>query len=179
MVEEAKPQATEEGLLPQSGGWYVLNAREARWVGTDDLWRGAWLEPEEEWPALGFHLTVLDPGNPMAKYHGEAVQEEFLVVAGECLLLIEGQERRLRAWDFVHCPPWTEHVLIGAGSGPCVIVAVSTRLPHPWGVRYVASDLARRHGAAPPHDTESPAEAYAGTSPPRLLEYKDGDLPDW
>ena len=61
-----KPQPTDEGLLPQSGGWYVVNARETRWVGMEELWRGAWIEPEEEWPALGFHLTVLDPGKPMA-----------------------------------------------------------------------------------------------------------------
>ena len=177
MVDEAKAQPTDDGLLPQSGGWYVVNARETRWVGTDDLWRSAWLEPEEPWPALGFHLTVLDPGKPMAKYHAESNQEDFLVVSGECLLLIEGEERRLRAWDFVHCPPWTEHVLIGAGDRACVIVAVSTRASDS-GVRYVATSLARKHRAAPPHATESPAEAYAGTSPPRILRYRDGDLPD-
>jgi len=171
-----KPHATDDGLLPQTGGWYVVNARETRWVGMDGLWLGAWLEPEEEWPALGFRLTVLDPGNPMAMYHAEENQEDFLVVAGECLLLIEGEERRLRTWDFVHCPPWTEHVLIGAGDGPCAVVAVSTRRPGS-AVRYVASELAREHGAAPPSDTDSAAEAYAGASPPGLLRYRDGDLP--
>ena len=177
MVSEAVPQPTEEGLVPQSGGWYVVNARDTRWVGTDDLWRGAWLEPEEGWPALGFHLTVLDPGKPMAKYHAESNQEDFLVMSGECLLLIEGEERRLRAWDFVHCPPWTEHVLIGAGEGPSVVVAVSTRAPDA-SVRYVAADVAKRHGAAPPKDTEKPAEAYADVSPPRILPYREGDLPE-
>jgi quercetin dioxygenase-like cupin family protein len=177
LIPETPPQPTDEGLLPQSGGWYVVNAREARWVGTDDLWRGAWLEPEQPWPTLGFHLTVLDRGKPMARYHAESNQEGFLVVAGECLLLIEGEERRLRAWDFVHCPPWTEHVLVGAGDGPCVVVAVGARAPGS-GVRYVAAEVARRHGAAPPDDTESPAEAYAGLAPPRLLRYREGDLPD-
>lgn len=177
MVEESVPRSTEDGLLPQSGGWYVVNARETRWVGTDDLWRGAWLEPEESWAALGFNLTVLDPGKPMAKYHAESNQEEFLVVAGECLLLIEGEERLLRAWDFVHCPPWTEHVLIGAGDNPCVIVAVSTRASSS-GVRYIAAEVAKKHGAAPPHDTERSVEAYADTSPPHILRYVDGDLPE-
>ena len=176
-VEEAKPNATEDGLVPQSGGWYVVNARETRWVEMPGLWRGAWLEPENPWPALGFHLTVLHPGRPMAKYHAESNQEDFLVVSGECLLLVEGEERRLRAWDFVHCPPWTEHVLIGAGDGPCVIVAVSTRTPD-RGIRYVAAEVAQKHNAAPPHDTENPAEAYADTSPPRILRYAEGDLPD-
>jgi uncharacterized cupin superfamily protein len=152
-----------------------VNAREARWVGMEGLWRGAWIEPEEEWPDLGFRLTVLDPGHPMAMYHAEENREVFLVVSGECLLLIEGEERRLRAWDFVHCPPWTEHVLVGAGDGPCVIVAVSPRTPDSQ-VRYVASELARKHRAAPPSDTASPAEAYAGWPEPRLLRYRDGDL---
>ncbi len=177
VVEESKPKPTEDGLLPQSGGWYVVNARETRWAGTDDLWRGAWLEPEEPWPALGFHLTVLDRRKPMAKYHAESNQENFLVVSGECLLLIEGEERHLRAWDFVHCPPWTEHVLIGAGDHPCVVVAVSTRAPDS-GVRYIAAEVAQKHGAAPPHDTESAAEAYADVSPPRVLRYAGGDLPE-
>ena len=176
MVEESKPKPTEDGLVPQTHGWYVVNARETRWVGSDELWRGAWLEPEESWAGLGFNLTVLDPGKPMAKYHAESNQEEFLVVAGECLLLIEGEERKLRAWDFVHCPPFTEHVLIGDGDGPCVIVAVSTRAPGA-SVRYVAAEVAKRHGAAPPHDTERPDEAYADTSPPRIRRYLDGDLP--
>ena len=99
-----------------------------------------------------------------------------MVVAGECLLLIEGEERKLRAWDFVHCPPFTEHVLIGAGDGPCVVVAVSTRDPES-SVRYIAAEVAKKHGDAPPHDTERADEAYADTSPPRILRYLDGDLP--
>ena len=176
MVDEAKPEPTEEGLLPQSGGWYVVNARETRWVGMDGLWRGAWIEPEEEWAGLAFHLTVLDPGNPMAKYHGERDQEEFLIVSGEATLIIEGEERHLRTWDFVHCPPWTEHVIVGAGDRPCVIVAVSTRSPE-RGVRYVANELAAAHGASPPETTTDPAAAYTDASPPRLLGYREGDLP--
>jgi uncharacterized cupin superfamily protein len=120
---------------------------------------------------------VLDPGKPMAKYHAESVQEDFLVVSGECLLLIEGQERWLRAWDLVHCPPWTEHVLIGAGDRPAVVLAVSDRETE-QGVRYVASDLARRYGVAAPHDTELPEEAYADVSPRRVATYRQGDLPE-
>jgi uncharacterized cupin superfamily protein len=177
VTDEAPPRPGEHGLEPRGGGWYVLNAKDARWVGRDELGRASWLEPEDEpWPALGVNLFVLDPGRPMAKYHAESVQEDFLVVAGECVLLVEGEERQLRAWDFVHCPAWTEHVLIGAGDGPAVVVAVSNREPEE-GLRYVASDLARRHGAAAPHDTALPAEAYADVSPYRVRPYRDGDLP--
>ncbi len=95
---------------------------------------------------------------------------------GSACFVVEGQERRLRQWDFFHCPPWTEHVLIGAGDGPAVVIAVSTRAPDAV-VRYLADELARRHGAAPPHDTEDPSEAYAGDPPPCAFRYREGDLP--
>jgi uncharacterized cupin superfamily protein len=177
VVDETPPLEAEDGLAPQPGGWYVVNARHVRWVGQDGMWRGAWLEPEDEpWPSLGFNVTVLDPGNPSGRYHAESNQEDFLVVSGECLLLVEGQERRLRQWDFFHCPPWTEHVLIGAGDRPAVVIAVGTRAPD-VGFRYVADEVARRHGAAPPHDTELASEAYAGDPPPRAFPYRQDDLP--
>ena len=177
MVGESPPTPTPDGLATQPGGWFVVNAREARWIGQDRLWRGAWLEPEgDHWPGLGFNVTVLDPGHPMSRYHGEPDQEGFLVVHGECLLLVEGEERPLRQWDFVHCPPWTEHVIIGAGNGPAVVIAVGARSGEGRG-RYVAAEVARRHGAAPPFDTELPSEAYADVGPVRLLGYRDGDLP--
>lgn len=175
-IDETPPVETAEGLAARPGGWYVVNAREARWVGQDGMWRGAWLEPEAEpWPWLGVNLTVLDPGNPGGRYHAESNQEGFLVVAGVCLLLVEGQERRLRRWDFFHCPPWTEHVLIGAGDRPAVVVAVGARSPDAE-VRYLAADVARRHGAAPDHDTDRPSAAYAGVPRPRPLAYRPGDL---
>jgi uncharacterized cupin superfamily protein len=109
-------------------------------------------------------------------YHGEGKQEDFLVLAGECLLLIEGEERRLKAWDFVHCPPWTEHVFVGAGSGPCVFVAVGARENHP-GVRYTVSEVARKYDACAPYETTSNAEAYARFSPLAERRCRTGDLP--
>lgn len=176
MIQESPPVETGDGLAAQPGGWYVVNARDIRWVGQDGLWRGAWLEPEEGWTSLAFNLTVLDPGCPGGLYHAESNHEAFLVVSGECLLVVEGEERRLRQWDFFHCAPWTAHVLIGAGDGPAVIVAVSTRAPDA-AVRYVASEVARRHGAASAHDTRDASEAYAGFPEPRSFPYRDGDLP--
>jgi uncharacterized cupin superfamily protein len=175
VIDETPPAVTADGLAPTGSGWYVVNAREARWVGQEGLWRGAWLQPDDE-RAVAFNLTVLDPGNPMARYHAESEHEVFLVVSGECLLLVEGQERRMRQWDFFQCPPWTEHILIGAGDRPAVVVAVSTRSPD-GSTRYLATELARRHGAAPPHDTTLPSEAYADDPEPRIFQYREGDLP--
>ena len=76
---------------------------------------------------IGINIQVLQPGEPNCMYHGETGQEDFLVLSGECLLLIEGEERPLKQWDFVHSPPWTEHVFVGAGDGPCVILMVGAR----------------------------------------------------
>jgi uncharacterized cupin superfamily protein len=52
---------------------------------------------------LGMSIQVLAPGEPNSMYHWEAEQEDFLVLSGEALLIVEGQERPLKQWDFVHC----------------------------------------------------------------------------
>ena len=118
MVEEARLVSTENGLVPQGEGWFVVNAREARWFENDLFGRYTGFEGDARFLELGFNIGVLDPGQPACMYHGESNQEDFLVLSGECLLLVEGEERLLRAWDFFHSPAWTEHVLVGAGEGP-------------------------------------------------------------
>ncbi|HEX3975529.1 MAG TPA: cupin domain-containing protein, partial [Solirubrobacteraceae bacterium] len=107
MPKEAKLTQTPGGKAPKGAGWFVLNAREARWL-TGDFGAYTRFEGAERWKHLGFNIGVLEPGQPACYYHAENDQEDFLVLSGECLLLIEGQERPLKAWDFVHCPPWTE-----------------------------------------------------------------------
>ena len=126
MPKESRLEQTPGGKVPEGAGWFVLNAREARWL-TGDFGAYTRFEGEERFPHLGINIGVLQPGQPACYYHAENDQEDFLVLSGECLLLIEGQERRLQAWDFVHCPPWTEHVFVGAGSGPCAVLAVGVR----------------------------------------------------
>jgi quercetin dioxygenase-like cupin family protein len=110
MVEEARLEKLDAGLTPVTEGWFVVNVRDAAWVTNDVLGSGCTFEGEGTPPfgEMGFTLGVLQPGRPSALYHRESNQEDFLVLAGECLLLIEGKERRLRAWDFVHRPPETE-----------------------------------------------------------------------
>ena len=133
MVPEAPLHETEHGLAPRGEGWYVLNMREAEWRHADG--RGAVCvvaDDFEDWrrdsAQFGVNPFVLQPGEPMAMYHWEADQEDFLVLAGEAVLIVEGEERPLRTWDFVHCPPHTKHVIVGAGSGPCLVIAVGARL---------------------------------------------------
>jgi quercetin dioxygenase-like cupin family protein len=119
MVAEARPEQSEDGLLPAGAGWFVLNARDARWFKFEGRGVVPALQGRGDFPQLGMGLTVLEPGEPMAMYHWETDQEDFLLLSGEALLVIEGEERRLRQWDFVHCPPGTQHVIVGAGDGPC------------------------------------------------------------
>ncbi len=138
----------------------MLNARDAVWK---DGHFGAYTRFEGEqarFPALGVNIGVLAPGQPACMYHGEDEQEDFLVLSGECLLLIEGRELRLRAWDFVHCPAWTEHVFVGAGEQPCAILAIGSR--NAGDVVYPVSELALRHGAGVKHETHDPREVLRG-----------------
>jgi uncharacterized cupin superfamily protein len=179
VIDEAPTKSTEHGLAPEGGGWFVVNAREARWLDDGGLGYYTPFEGEERFPRLGINLAVLEPGQPNGMYHGEQDQEDFLVLAGECLLLVEGQERRLRAWDFVHCPPWTEHIFVGAGDGPCTILMVSTRST-PDDVIYPESELAQRHGAGVEEETKSAAEAYKKfPNRKQPTPYRDGWLPDF
>jgi uncharacterized cupin superfamily protein len=131
MVAAAKLEQTEHGVAPATDGWFTLNLRDAVWRHADG--RGAVcvalddFEGERRAVQFGVNPFVLQPGEPMSMYHWEADQEAFLVVSGEAVLIVEGEERQLRAWDFVHCPPQTKHVIVGAGTGPCVVIAVGAR----------------------------------------------------
>ena len=125
--------------------------------------------------SLGINIGVLAPGQAACHYHGEGEQEDFLILQGECLLLIEGEERALRQWDFVHCPDWAEHVFVGAGDEPCAILAVGTR--NRGGVVYPRSELALRHGAGVERETRDPREAYAEVPPDTDVSYSPGWLP--
>jgi uncharacterized cupin superfamily protein len=172
MVEEARIEALDSGLAPVTDGWFVVNVRDAAWLHNDAFGLACVFEADarvlrkrsdldaQRFPEIGFKLAVLTPGQPSGMYHAESNQEDFLVLAGECLVLVEGEERRLRAWDFVHCPPGTEHAFVGAGDGPCVIFMTGGRTREKRTV-YPRSELARGYGAGVDVETSSPAEAYA------------------
>jgi uncharacterized cupin superfamily protein len=180
MADEAVLEQTEEGLVAKSDGWFVLNARDARWYHAEGRPALCNLEGDAQFPQLGIHIFVLWPGQPMAMYHWEADQEDFLVVAGEGLLIIEGEERPLRTWDFVHCPAGAKHVIVGAGDRPCVVVATGARVNSvdspDWG-GYPVDETALRHGAGVEEATTIPEEAYAHLTKRKPTRYRDGWLP--
>jgi len=176
-VPEAKLKETDAGPVPEGEGWFVLDARDAPWWRDDELGAAVVFEGEPGFPQLGFHVKVLLPGQPNCMYHGESNQEDFLVISGECVLVIEGEESQLKAWDFVHCPPLTEHVFVGAGDGPCAIVMVGARRSDETFI-YPVNDVAAKYGASVETETSDPGEAYARFPKSARTPYRDGDLPE-
>jgi uncharacterized cupin superfamily protein len=176
VVPEAPLRETDDGLVPEGDGWFVVNAREARWWADEAFGAFTRFEGDVRFPRFGINIGVLAPGQPACMYHREDEQENFLVLSGECLLLVEGVERRLEAWDFVHCPPGTDHVFVGAGEGDCAILAIGTRSG--GGVVYPVAEVARRHGAGVERETTTSDEAYAGFPKPVPVPFRPGWLPE-
>ena len=180
MVPVSRLEKTPHGLVPKGEGWFALNMRDAEWRHVDG--RGAVctvlddFEGERQFAQLGVNPFVLRPGEAMAMYHWEADQEDFLVVSGEAVLIIEGEERQLRAWDFVHCPPNTKHTIIGAGSGPCLVIAIGARERDSLG--FTVDEVAKRHGVSVEEDTRDPGVAYAPFPRREPTAYRDGWLPE-
>jgi uncharacterized cupin superfamily protein len=175
-VREAQLERTDAGVIPQGEGWFILNARDVSWIRSDERGQDTDFEGGQDWAQLGFRIHVLMPGQRNGTYHRERGQEDFLVVAGECVLVIEGEERRLKAWDFVHCPPWTHHVFVGAGEGPCVIVMTGSRADG-FEVVYPVNEVAAKYDASVLEETSKPAEAYARFGPEERSAYREGWLP--
>ena len=179
MVPEAPLERSEAGLYAAGEGWFVLNAREARWGESEGLGKGLRFEGDTSFPQVGIGIRVLARGEPMAMYHWEADQEDFLVLDGEALLIVEGEERALHPWDFVHCPAETKHVIVGAGEGNCVLLAVGARdrsSGRGWG-GYTVDDTAIRHGAGVEEETTDPDQAYASVEHRKPSRYQEGWLP--
>src|SRR5919204_4964514 len=158
-VGEAPLRATKYGLVPDGDGWFVLNTRETRWRDYGPLGAACNFEGRRPFKQLGVNLNVLGPGEPLGLYHRESHQEGFLVLAGECFLIVEGVARPLRAWDFFHCPGGTAHVIVGAGNGPAVVLAVGARGGR-RGLAYLVEPSALEHGAGVEGQTTKYAEAY-------------------
>jgi uncharacterized cupin superfamily protein len=178
VVPEAPFEQTEAGLRPAGEGWFVLNAREAAWQ--ESAGRGGYckFEGEPRFSQLGIQLRALGPGEPMSMYHWEADQEDFIVLSGEALLIIEGEERPLRAWDFVHCPPEAKHTIVGASEG-CLCLAVGARdksTGRDWG-GYSVDEAAIRHGAGVEQETSDPTEAYKRFPERQPARYREGWIP--
>jgi uncharacterized cupin superfamily protein len=175
-VGEARLEDIGSGLTPITQGWFVVNVRDAEWWfaetrGARCAFENEYGDSPVEFVQLGINITVLEPGQTVL-YHAESNQEGFLVLSGECTLVVEDEERHLRPGDFFHSPPWTEHGFAGAGEEPCVIVMVGARSGPE--VRYPASELASRYGASVEEETSDWRQAYA-----TVERYRRQRPPNW
>jgi uncharacterized cupin superfamily protein len=164
-VNEASSTETPYGRYITSEGWFVLNLSEALAVRNDEKGGATYPLESREHPFrdVGVRVTVVPPGEPNALYHSESKQEGFLVLSGECTLVVEEEERQLRQWDYFHCPAGTRHVIVGAGDGPCAILMLGARPEDEKleELNYPESEVAAKYGASAAKETDSPAEAYA------------------
>jgi uncharacterized cupin superfamily protein len=160
-MPEARLDDSGSGLAPASEGWFVVNVRDTAWITSDTTGSACVFESEaNSFRQLGVNISVLGPGEPNCLYHSENQQEAFLVLSGECKVLVDGGERLLGPWDFFHCPAGTQHVFVGAGDGPCVILMVGARSEDER-LLYPVSELAARYGASAEEETTDPKQAYA------------------
>ena len=164
-VPEAKLVDTEVGKKPEGDGWFVVNVSDAAAVASENAGYAFLFEAAAArgrvFPHFGINVHVLQPGEPASLYHAEETQEAFLVLRGECRLIVEDEERRLRQWDFFYSAPWTAHVIVGAGEGPCAVLMVGARNVGD-GLVYPVSEPAGRYGASAVEETSSGPEAYGG-----------------
>lgn len=157
-------------MLEEREGWHVVNVKDARWYGNPAFGKVCSFEkPGETFPQTGVHLFVLEPGKPNCRYHRENVQEDCLVLSGRCRLLVNGKEKRLGPWDYVHFPAGVTHVLVGEGDGPCAVLLIGHR-PKEHELFYPRSELARGYGAEAPEPTGDPKTAYSDVTPRQEVE---------
>jgi uncharacterized cupin superfamily protein len=160
-VPEARLEQTAYGLTAATEGWFVVNVREAAWMTNEYFGEACVFEGEAVgFPHVGYTIHVLRPGQPNGLYHRERDQEDFLVLAGECIAIVEGEERHLKRWDFLHCPPGTEHIFVGAGDGPCVIFMAGAR-EHRGTAVYTSSEAALARGAGVEDEMTPSDKPYA------------------
>ncbi len=161
-------------MVEERGGWFVKNVKAANWFQSEAFGKVCRFDTGDPFPQIGIHIFLLEPGKPNCRYHREEAQEDFLVLAGRCTLLINGEERDLGPWDFVHCPAGATHVFVGAGDGPCALLAIGHREKGEEPLFYPASDLARRYGAEAPEPTPDPKVAYSD-----VKQRVPVDPPEW
>jgi uncharacterized cupin superfamily protein len=165
-MDEADIEQTPEGQVP-GAGWFIANLGELAWDAAEGF--GAWYEfdrPDRDpsTPRVAVHIHVFQPGEANGYYHAEAAQEGFLVLSGECLAIVEGQERRMRQWDYLHSPPGTAHITLGAGEGPCAILMFGSPDPARK-VEWIADEVAARHGVSVERTTSRDTEVYKDLPP--------------
>ena len=173
---------SKNGLVTDGEGWFVVNARDSRWRDEGPLGSYCTFEGKRRFPHFGINISVLEPGERIGMYHRENAQEAFLILAGECTLLVEGGSGDLpsgisstapRARSTSSSPPainqrsyWPSEGVAGASAA-----GSSTRCAR----RRRAT--ARASFARPPKAAVAYAEVYAKLPRSRFVKFRPGWLP--
>lgn len=181
-MAEAPVRKSKNGRVVDGEGWFIINARGSRWKDEGPLGSYCTFEGKRRFPHFGINISVLEPGERMGMYHRENGQECFLVLSGECTLIVEGKERRLVQWDFFYCPPETEHIIVASDKQSATVLAVGARgRGVGGGVVYTVCTAAARYGASVLRETTEAAVAYgkiwAELPRSRFVKYRRGWLP--
>jgi uncharacterized cupin superfamily protein len=160
-VAEASLSRGGAGLIPDGDGWFIVNVAEAEGIHTESFGDGVRFEGPAPFPGLGINIRVLRPGQPASMYHRENAAEAFLVLAGECLAIVDGAERQMRKGDLLYSPPGTDHVVVGAGDAPSCVLMAGSR-PLDLKVDFPVGEAAARFGASVERETADTREAYRG-----------------
>jgi len=152
--------------------WLARNVRDLEWTENAmgaycDLLQGDDDTAEE----FAINLNVLGKGQPMAIYHHEPHQEGFLVLRGECELIVDGDSRPLRQWDYVHTARDVPHVIVGAGDEPALVLAVGGRVGG-GDATYPPEALAARYGASTSDELDARA-AYAQFGKSTVVPFRE------
>src|SRR4051794_27122159 len=182
-MSEAPVRTSKNGRVVDGEGWFVVNARQSRWKNEGPLGSYCTFEGKRRFPHFGINISVLEPGERMGMYHRENAQEAFLVLAGECTLIVENEERLLTEWDFFYCAPGTEHIIVTGVKQRAVVLAVGGRgRGVGGGIIYKVCKAAARYGASVKRETDDPAVAYADVRAKlprsRFVKYRSGWLRD-
>ena len=160
-VPEAPLTDSPAGRVPEQNGWFIVNVAEGAGSESDRYGRKCRFSPGDSFPQFAINVRILQPGQPNGLYHRENAQETFLVLSGECIAVVEEQERPMRTGDFLYAPPGTAHIIVGAGEGPCAVLMAGTREGREE-LLYPVSEVAARHGASAARETSDVDEAYVG-----------------
>jgi uncharacterized cupin superfamily protein len=166
---EAPFEETEHGLVCKGDGWFLVNARDVRWRESTGRGVSSNVGGDMLFDQLGVGITIVGPGEPTTMYHWESNEEDFIVLRGGGIAILDGEEHQLRQWDAIHCPPGVAHAFVGGPDG-LVLFGVGAR-EHADEGAYVADPVAARFGAAPERDTDDTGEAYKRFGPREPVRY--------
>lgn len=164
-MNESEYVAGEFGKSTKGEGWSILNLAECVWLDSPQFGCFARLEGTEPFKDLGLNVHVLNEKQPACMYHSENKQEGFLVLFGECRVIVNDEERALKTWDYLHCPAGVEHLLVGGDNGPCALLMVGARGEDAT-LNYPVNEKARAFGGSADPATTNPKEAYAKVERP-------------